>query len=318
MPIRSILVKYGIYLVLIFLLIFFATASDAFLSVNNLLNILRQVSIVGIVAVGMTFVILTAGIDLSIGSIIGVSAVLGAKLMLFGINPVLACAITLVAGIVIGLINTYFIHEIQIPALIVTLATLTALRGLAYIITGGLPVYGLPEGYSVVGQGYFLGVPVPVIIMIVCFVVGYIVLEKTRFGRYIYGVGSNEEASRLSGVNVRKVKYIAYCLSGLLSAVAGLVLLSRVNSGQPTAGSGYELDVIIGVVLGGVSMNGGEGRISGVITGILIMGVLTNGMILLNISEYYQLVVKGAVLLLAVSLDYITKKRRVKVANTSA
>ncbi|MBP1993868.1 ABC transporter permease [Paenibacillus eucommiae] len=316
MAIRSALIKYGIYFVLLFLILFFSVASDAFLSVNNLLNILRQVSIIGIVAVGMTYVILTAGIDLSIGSIIGVSAVLAAKLMLFGMNPFLACIITLIVGIIIGLMNTYFIHEIQIPPLIVTLATLTALRGIAYIITGGLPVYGLPEGYSIVGQGYFLGIPVPVIVMIVCFVAGYIVLEKTRFGRYVYGVGSNEEASRLSGVNVRKVKYIAYCLSGFLSALAGLVLLSRVNSGQPTAGTGYELDVIIGVVLGGVSMNGGEGRISGVITGILIMGVLTNGMILLNISEYYQLVVKGGVLLLAVSLDYMTKKRRVKVATT--
>jgi len=302
--------------VLLLLVFFFSVASDAFLSVDNLLNILRQVSIVGIVAVGMTFVILTAGIDLSIGSIIGVSAVLAAKLMLFGVHPALAFVLTLVAGIVIGLVNTYFIHEIQIPALIVTLATLTALRGIAYIITGGLPVYGLPEGYSFIGQGYVMGIPVPVILMLACFAVGYFVLEKTRFGRYVYGVGSNEEASRLSGVNVRKIKYIAYCLSGFLSALAGLVLLSRVNSGQPTAGTGYELDVIIGVVLGGVSMNGGEGRISGVITGILIMGVLTNGMILLNISEYYQLVVKGAVLLLAVSLDYVSKKRRVKVAHT--
>ncbi|MFC4596735.1 ABC transporter permease [Cohnella hongkongensis] len=316
MPIRAILVKYGIYIVLLLLVLFFSVASDAFLSVDNLLNILRQVSIVGIVAVGMTFVILTAGIDLSIGSIIGVSAVLAAKLMLFGVHPALAFVLTLVAGIVIGLVNTYFIHEIQIPALIVTLATLTALRGIAYIITGGLPVYGLPEGYSFIGQGYVMGIPVPVILMLSCFAVGYFVLEKTRFGRYVYGVGSNEEASRLSGVNVRKIKYIAYCLSGFLSALAGLVLLSRVNSGQPTAGTGYELDVIIGVVLGGVSMNGGEGRISGVITGILIMGVLTNGMILLNISEYYQLVVKGAVLLLAVSLDYVSKKRRVKVAHT--
>lgn len=316
MAIRSALIKYGIYFVLLFLIVFFSFASDAFLSVNNLLNILRQVSIIGIVAVGMTYVILTAGIDLSIGSIIGVSAVLAAKLMLFGMNPFLACLITLIVGVIIGLINTYFIHEIQIPPLIVTLATLTALRGIAYIITGGLPVYGLPEGYSFIGQGYVLGVPVPVIIMVICFIAGYIVLEKTRFGRYVYGVGSNEEASRLSGINVRKVKYIVYSLSGFLSALAGLVLLSRVNSGQPTAGTSYELDVIIGVVLGGVSMNGGAGRISGVITGILIMGVLTNGMILLNISEYYQLVVKGGVLLLAVSLDYISKKRRVKVANT--
>ncbi|CAH0119235.1 Ribose import permease protein RbsC [Paenibacillus sp. CECT 9249] len=316
MSARNIFSKYGIYVVLVFLIVFFSIASDAFLSVDNFMNILRQVAVIGIVAVGMTFVILTAGIDLSIGAVIGVSAVLTAQLMVSGVHPVIAIIITLTAGVGIGFLNTYFIHEIKIPPLIVTLATMTVLRGVAYLITGGLPVYGFPKGFSAIGQGYVLGVPVPVIIMVVCFAIGYIVLEKTKFGRYVYGIGSNEEASRLSGVNIRKVKYITYCFCGFLSALAGIVLLSRVNSGQPIAGTGYELDVITGVVLGGVSMNGGEGRITGVITGIIIMGVLTNGMILLNISEYFQLVVKGSVLLAAVSFDYITKKRRVSIEHT--
>jgi ribose transport system permease protein len=311
---RDFFTRFGIYFVFVLLLLFFSITSDAFLSFDNILNILRQVSVIGIVAVGMTFVILTGGIDLSIGAVIGVSAVLTGQLMVSGVHPVLACVISLVLGLGIGILNTFFVHDIQIPSLIVTLATMTILRGVAYLITKGLPVYGFPKGFAVIGQGYFLQVPIPVIIMVVCFITGYIVLEKTRFGRYVYGIGGNEEASRLSGINIRKIKYITYCACSFLSALAGIVLLSRVNSGQPIAGTGYELDVITGVVLGGVSMNGGEGRITGVIMGILIMGVLTNGMILLNISEYFQLVVKGSVLLLAVSFDYITKKRRVFIA----
>lgn len=300
--------KYAIPLALVLLIVIFSFTSDAFLTSRNILNILRQVSIVGICAVGMTFVILTGGIDLSVGSVIGVSVVSTASLMVGGVHPVIAVIIALLIGVVIGLINGLFINEIGIPPLITTLAMMTALRGIAYKVTEGLPVYGFPKSFAVIGQGYVSIVPVPVIIMVIIFIVGYILITKTRFGRYVYGIGGNEEATRLSGVNVKKTKYKIYMLESLLASVAGIVLLSRVNSGQPNAGNGYEMDIITAVVLGGVSISGGIGKITGVITGVLLMGVLTNGMILTNVDEYTQWIVKGAVLLLAVSLDQISHK----------
>ncbi|MFA5602907.1 MAG: ABC transporter permease [Bacilli bacterium] len=300
--------KYAIPLALVLLVVIFSITSDAFLTSRNILNILRQVSIVGICAVGMTFVILTGGIDLSVGSVIGVSVVSCASLMVSGVHPVLAVIISLLIGAVIGLINGIFINEVGIPPLITTLAMMTALRGIAYKITAGLPVYGFPKSFAVIGQGYLGKVPVPVIIMVIVFIIGYILITKTRFGRYVYGLGGNEEATRLSGVNVKKTKYKIYILESVLAAVAGIVLLSRVNSGQPKAGEGYEMDIITAVVLGGVSIAGGTGKITGVITGVFLMGVLTNGMILTNVDEYTQWIVKGAVLLLAVSLDQISHK----------
>lgn len=302
--------KYGIPIALLCLIIFFSLSSDAFLTSRNILNILRQVSIVGICAVGMTMVILTGGIDLCVGSVIGVSVVTTASLMVAGIPPVFAIAISLAVGVGIGLVNGFFINVIAIPPLITTLAMMTALRGVAYKITDGLPVYGFPESFAYIGQGYFLGIPVPVLIMAAIFAIGYIVLHKTRFGRHLYGIGGNEEAARLSGVNVKLTKYKLYATEGFLAALAGIVLLSRVNSGQPKAGAGYEMDIITAVVLGGVSIMGGSGRITGVITGVLLMGVLTNGMILTNVDEFTQWIVKGAVLLLAVSFDQFSKRRK--------
>lgn len=308
MKIKKSLSDYGIFFILLFLVIFFSLTADAFLTFENIMNILRQVAVTGIVAVGMTFVILTGGVDLSVGSVIGVSAVLTAKMMVSGYSPIFSCLVSLIVGILVGILNGFFVHEVKLPPMIVTLATMTTLRGVAYLITGGIPVYGFTRKFSVIGQGYIGGIPIPVLIMLTALLVGYIILDKTKFGRYVYGTGSNQEASRLSGINIRKIIYTVYCISGFLSALAGIVLLSRVNSGQPIAGQGYELDVITGVVLGGVSMNGGEGKISGVITGVIIMGILVNGMILLNINEYYQWVVKGIVLMAAISYDKLTKK----------
>ncbi|MDY0289128.1 MAG: ABC transporter permease [Sphaerochaeta sp.] len=300
--------KYAIPLALVLLVIIFSLTSEAFLTSRNIFNIFRQVSIVGICAVGMTFVILTGGIDLSVGSVIGVSVVSCSSLMVNGVHPVVAVLISLLIGIAIGLINGVFINEIGIPPLITTLAMMTVLRGIAYKVTSGLPVYGFPKSFAVIGQGYVGKIPVPVIIMVIVFIIGYVLITKTRFGRYVYGLGGNEEATRLSGVNVKKTKYKIYALESLLAAIAGVVLLSRVNSGQPNAGEGYEMDIITAVVLGGVSISGGTGKITGVITGVLLMGVLTNGMILTNVDEYTQWIVKGGVLLLAVSLDQISHK----------
>jgi ribose/xylose/arabinose/galactoside ABC-type transport system permease subunit len=212
-------------------------------------------------------------------------------------------------GLLAGLLAGFIINEAGIPPLITTLGLMTAFRGLSYIIGGGLPVYGVPDGLKWLGQGYLLGIPVPVIVMAITLALGHIVLTYTRFGREVYGVGGNEEAARLSGVSVKALKYKVYALSGTMAAFAGIVLMARVNSGQPKGGEGYELDIITAVVLGGVSIFGGVGRLSGVLAGVLIMGVLANGMILLNIQEYVQWVIKGTVLLAAVALDQLIHRQ---------
>ncbi len=317
---RAILGEYGMIAVLVLLVIVFACLSDRFLMMNNIFNILRQVSIVGIISVGMTFVMLTGGIDLSCGSVVGASVVGAALLMVeASMHPVLACLIMLVFGTVLGLINAFFITQFKVPPFIATLGMMTSVRGIAYIITGGLPVFGFNRSFTVLGQGYVLNViPIPVIVMFIVFVFGIIFLGKTRIGRHIYGVGGNEEAARLSGVNVKKIKYIVYGVAGLMSSLAGVVLLARVNSGQPNAGEGYEMDVITGVVLGGVSMSGGQGRLAMVIVGTLIMGILTNGMTMLTINEYVQQFIKGLVLIGAVALDNFIKESRAKQSISKA
>lgn len=306
--------KYGIFFVFVALCIFFGLMSPVFFSAENVFNILRQVAVVGIVAVGMTFVLLTGGIDLSIGSVIGVASVFTAELMLIGVPPFLAAVTTLAICALAGFVNGVFINELGISPFIATLGTMTSLRGLAFLISGGLPVFGFPSTFAKLGQGYLWIVPIPVVIMAATFVAGAIVLNSTVFGRYVYGVGGNEEAARLSGISVKSIKYLVYTISGFLSGLAGIVLLSRINSGQPKAGQGYEMDVITAVVLGGVSMNGGEGKISFVVVGVLIMGVLTNGMILMNINEYVQQVVKGLVLVAAVGFDKLSQQKKLRAA----
>ena len=227
-------------------------------------------------------------------------------------HPVLACIVMVVFGTILGLANAFFIAQLKVPPFIATLGTMTSVRGIAYIITGGLPVFGFNRSFTVIGQGYVGVVPIPVIIMVVVFAFGIIFLNKTRMGRHIYGVGGNEEAARLSGVNVKKIKYLVYGVAGFMSSLAGVVLLARVNSGQPNAGTGYEMDVITGVVLGGVSMSGGQGRLIMVVVGVLIMGILTNGMTMLTINEYVQQFIKGLVLIGAVALDSFIKEQRSK------
>ena len=311
---KSMLGSYGIIFVLILLIAVFACLTDRFLMPNNIFNILRQSSIVGIISVGMTFVMLTGGIDLSCGSIVGASCV-GAALLMTAAkpwHPVLACVVMVAFGTILGVANAFFIAQLKVPPFIATLGTMTSVRGIAYIITGGLPVFGFNRSFTVIGQGYVGVVPIPVIIMVVVFAFGIIFLNKTRMGRHIYGVGGNEEAARLSGVNVKKIKYLVYGVSGFMSYLAGVVLLARVNSGQPNAGTGYEMDVITGVVLGGVSMSGGQGRLIMVVVGVLIMGILTNGMTMLTINEYVQQFIKGLVLIGAVALDSFIKEQRSK------
>ena len=302
----------AIWLVFIIEVIIFAAASGgAFITAGNVVNISRQVSYYGIASIGMTFVILIAGIDLSIGSIITLVNVVCAFLMVnSGMNMWLAIIVSLVVATAIGVLNGGMVATIGIPALIATFASQTIFEGAAYLISGGRPISGLPEGFALFGRWSVGIVPVCTIIMIICFVVGSFILNKTYFGRYFYAIGGNEEAAELSGIRVNRVKYLIYALSGFFAGLSGIVLLSRSNSAQSTVGKGLEFDVITCVVLGGVSVNGGVGRMSGVVAGVLIIGCLTNGMILMDVSEYTQMVVKGIVLAIAVGIDCISKKRQ--------
>jgi len=304
--------RFAIILVLIILFIFFSITAPNFLAFSNFINLLRQVSISGILAIGMTCVMLTGGIDLSVGAILGISSVLTAIQMVNGVNPIIASVVSLTAGTILGLINSLLVSKIKIPPMIATIGTMISLRGLAYLMTGGIPVFGFNPQFSQIGQGYLWGVPIPVYIMGISYVVGIIFLSKTKFSRHIYGVGGNEEVARLSGINVNKVKAVVYGISGFCSALAGLVMLGRINSGQPRSGDGYEMDVITAVVMGGVSLTGGVGNLSFVIVGVLIIGILSNGMTMLAIDDYTQRVVKGLVLLLAVGFDRFIQKRRME------
>lgn len=306
--------RYGIFLVLLALIVFFSITSRNFLVTSNLLIIARQVSMLGIAAVGMTFVLLLGGIDLSIGSQITLVNIVAAWLMVNGkVNPVIAGIAAVGISTAIGFANGLIIARIKMPPIIVTLGAQIMVEGLAYIISGGLPIFGFDKSFAVIGQGYVGIIPIPVIIMTVIMLIGAFILNSTYFGRYFYAVGGNEEAANLSGINVVRVKYLVYTLSGLFAGIAGIVLLSRTNSGQVLAGKGFEFDALTACVLGGVSINGGYGKISNVVAGILILGVLNNGMVLLNVSQYTQMFIKGAVLLLAVAFDCIQKNRQTKI-----
>ena len=307
------LLDYGIVLILLLLILIFSIASSNFFSFGTLTSILRQVSIIGIISVGAAFVILTAGIDLSVGSVACISSLTAALLLKAGYSIPVAIIVTLMIAVCYGIFSGCLVSFFKMSPLIATLGMMTALRGAGYLITDGLPVYGFGPGLSPFGRGYLLGIPYPVILMLAVFAIGIFVLNKTPIGRHIYGVGGNEEASRLSGVNVNAVKIFTYAFCSFLSGVAGLVLLSRTNSGQPAAGVGFEMDSITAVVLGGVSLMGGQGRLSLVIIGVLIMGVLSTGMLMCNINDYVQQVVKGMVLIAAVALSYVSLKMRERI-----
>jgi ribose/xylose/arabinose/galactoside ABC-type transport system permease subunit len=301
--------KYGTAVILVILFVFFSIKSETFLSVSNIWNMLRQTSVTGIISVGMTMVMLTGGIDLSVSAIVAVSSVTCSICMVsLKMNMWLAILAAILIGLLAGLINGLFITYVKIPPLIATLGTQTAIRGIAYIMTNGYTVYGFPTAFDFIGKGYIAGIPVPVIVLVAALVVGWYVLNKTKFGRYLYAIGGNSEASRLSGININKRLVMTYVISGGLAAMAGIIELSRLSSGQPNAGEGYEMSAITAVVLGGISVSGGEGKFSGVIFGILIMGILSSGLVMMNVSTYYQQLIRGLVLLFAVSIDQILKR----------
>ncbi|CCU77845.1 Ribose ABC transport system, permease protein RbsC (TC 3.A.1.2.1) [Halanaerobium saccharolyticum subsp. saccharolyticum DSM 6643] len=278
--------------------------SPYFLTIPNLLNVVRQVSIIAIISFGMTMVILTGGIDLSVGSMLAFSgAVTAGMIVNSGLNVFVAILIGLAAGTALGLFNGIAVAKAKLPAFIVTLAMMTVARGFTLIYTNGRPISGFDETFRFFGAGYLGRIPVPVIIMFILLFIIYILLKKTPLGRYIYAIGGNEKATKLSGINTDRIKIAVYALNGFLAAVSGIILTSRLNSAQPMAGEGYELDAIAAVVLGGTSLSGGSGGVVGTIIGALIIAVLNNGLNLLNVSSFYQLVAKGAVILLAVFLD---------------
>ena len=292
---------------LLILMFLVSLVSPSFLSIDNLLNILRQTSINGIIAMGMTFVILTAGIDLSVGSVLAFSGAVCASMISADVNLPLALVVTLGVGAALGAANGAVISFFGVQPFIATLVGMTMVRGATLVFCEGRPIstgdFPVAEAFYNLGGGYILGIPNPVIIAFIVFVVCWYVLNHTRTGRYVYALGGNEQVARLSGVNVNRIKMTVFMISGMLSALAGIILTARLESAQPTAGLAYELDAIAAVVLGGTSLMGGKGRIFGTLVGALIIGVLNNALNLLDVSSYYQMIAKGAVILLAVVID---------------
>ncbi|MCG9630349.1 ribose ABC transporter permease [Vibrio sp. Isolate30] len=292
---------------LIFLIVIVSFLNPNFFTVDNILNILRQTSVNAIIAVGMTLVILTAGIDLSVGSVLALCGAFAASMIGMEIPVMVAVPTALLAGTALGAISGVIIAKGKVQAFIATLVTMTLLRGVTMVYTDGRPIStgftDTADAFAWFGTGYAMGVPVPVWIMVVVFASVWYLLNHTRFGRYVYALGGNESATRLSGIDVDKVKIGVYAICGLLAAVAGIIVASRLSSAQPTAGMGYELDAIAAVVLGGTSLAGGRGRIMGTLIGALIIGFLNNALNLLDVSSYYQMIAKAVVILLAVLVD---------------
>ena len=295
--------RVGILIVLLVLLILMSTFAPNFNRVDNLLNIARSISVNAILAAGMTFVILTSGIDLSVGSIVAVSGVISVVAAMAGIPAPLAILAGVGVGALCGLLNGVLTAYLALAPFIVTLGTMTFLRGMAYTITEGQPIVSSSLSFRELGNGYLAGIPVPVIIMLVVYLLAWFILERTRFGRHIYAVGGNAQAARLAGVRVKRVLAAVYMIAGICAGLAGIIFAARVISAQPTAGTGYELDAIAAVVLGGTSLAGGRGLIIGTLIGSIILGVLSTGLILLSVPFFTQLLIKGIVIILAVAID---------------
>lgn len=294
---------------LVLLSVAVALCSSRFLTTSNLLTVLRQTSINVVIATGMTFVILTGGIDLSVGSILAFAGVVMATLLGTEVPLIVSLGLVLLLGAAIGAVTGLVITKGKVQPFIATFAFMTVLRGATLVFSNGTP---MPAGdgddaFAFLGEGYLLDVPVPILLMIAVLAIAYYVLRHTRFGRYVYALGGNEEAARLSGLRTRLIKTAVYGVSGLLAAMAGIISTARLSSATPTAGTGFELDAIAAVVVGGTSLSGGSGRISGTLLGALIIGILNNALNLLNVPSYYQMIAKGVIILIAVLLDRKTE-----------
>ena len=297
------------FLVLCVFLSVFPKTSGSFFTRQNIFNVLRQISTNLFLACGMTMVIILGGIDLSVGSIIALSGCISAGCVArYNLPLPIALLMGLLVGLLVGMFNGAVISKTTIPAFIVTLATMNIAKGLAYVYTGGSPVRVVTKEWQFLGAGYVGIFPTPVVILVIVLIITAIIMNKTKMGRHMYAVGGNQQAAEFSGIKVEKVKFFVHAFSGLMAGLAGIVLASRMYSGQPTAGDGAEMDAIAAVVVGGTSMAGGSGKIGGTIIGGLIIGVLNNGLNLLNVNSFWQYVVKGVVILLAVVLDYFRNK----------
>lgn len=313
------LIKFQSIIALFIMCIVLSFLSDRFLSGENAWNVMRQISVNVIISAGMTLVILTGGIDLSVGSILALSGAVTAGLLKFGtelpdmnlfIGFTLLGAIVggILAGTVLGWFNSISITRFKVPPFVATLAMLTIARGLTMLLTGGFPITGLGDSMAFIGTGWFFGIPMPVWISAIIVLFAVVLTRKTTLGRHIYAIGGNETAAALSGLKIRKVKMIVYSIAGAMAAIGGIIVTSRLDSAQPNAGFGFELDSIAAVVIGGTSLSGGKGTIMGTVQGALIIGILNNGLVLLNVSPFWQQVVKGSVILLAVVIEKFNSK----------
>jgi putative xylitol transport system permease protein len=307
----TLLSRYGVVVAFVVLCVALSLLNPYFLTPINILNVLRQASINGILAIGLTFVILTGGIDLSIGSVLAFCGIAGAALVT-GIDPgspAAAIALGLGAGLAFGMVNGALVAHLRVPPFVATLGMLSAARGLTFIYNNGMPVPNLSPSFLFIGQGFILGIPVPVLLLAAVVLLAWVVLRFTTYGRYVYAVGGNERSARTSGIDTRRIVFSVYAISGLLAGLAGLVLAARTTSALPQAGVAYELDAIAAVVIGGTSLTGGVGSPIGTLFGALIIAVINNGLDLMGVSSYYQQVIKGTIIVLAVLLDTSRRAR---------
>lgn len=304
--------KYGIVIALLLACLVLSLISSNFLTGRNALNVLRQTSINGVLAIGMTFVILTRGIDLSVGSVVALTGVVAASFATTASNgmipgapwpAVVALAIGISVGMGCGAISGVIVSRFRVPAFVATLGMLSAARGLTLLYSGGRPVPGLSAGFRWIGTGDVLGIPVPILVLLAVFAGAWFVLSQTRFGRHVYAVGGNPHAAKVSGLPVERIRLLVYVISGGLAGLAGMILAARTGSALPQAGVAYELDAIAAVVIGGTSLAGGVGRVTGTLVGALLIGVMNNGLDLMGVESYYQQVIKGVLIVAAVMLD---------------
>jgi inositol transport system permease protein len=302
--------RYGLIAVLFIFIILLSFLNENFLTLNNIIIVARQVSINGILAIGVTYVLLTGGVDLSLGSLVALSGVVSAFVARSAEIPVFFAVLTGVfVGACCGFFNGFVVSKGKVAPFIVTLGMMTIARGLALVISGGKPVSGLKESFLTISGGSFLGIPNPVLIMSAAGIFSFVFLRYTKYGRYIYAIGSNEATAYVCGVNVVGVKLFAYTICGAFAGLAGVVLASRITTGQPNAGIAYELDAIAAAVIGGTSLSGGVGGIGGAILGAFLMGIINNGLDLLNVSSYYQQIIKGFIIICAVWSDTMARRR---------
>jgi ribose/xylose/arabinose/galactoside ABC-type transport system permease subunit len=296
--------KYGVFVSFLLIFIVLSLVAPGFLTVQNLTTVLRQISINGILAIGITFVIITGGIDLSLGSTVALAGVVAALFAKQGEGILLMSLLSgIITGVLAGVVNGLVVTKGKVAPFIVTLGMMTILRGLALVVSNGRPVSDLSDAFNFIGGGSFLGIPLPILIFLAVILVSYVLLERTVMGRYIYATGGNEKAAYASGVNTDKVKMFVYVICGAFAGLAGIVLASRINTGQPNAGISFELDAIAAVVIGGANLSGGIGKVTGPVLGVLIIGIINNGLDLLNVTSYYQQIIKGVIIIGAVLID---------------